>query len=271
MTMTRRSVRILMGLLLMPTAMLCPSCRRGQGTGLAVVGSTSVQPFAEMLAEEFQKKHPDLSVEVQGGGSTAGIQALANGMAEIGMCSRELNKEEAKKFTPITIARDGLAIVVHPSNPINGLTRGQIRDIFSGLVTNWRQVGGPDAPIWPITREEGSGTREAFEKLVMGDREIARRALTQESNGSVHELVRHDPDGVGYMSLGLVGKDLKPLTIDGVAPCAAHVLDGTYTLARPFLFVVRGTPSPLAQRFIDFVRSPKGQHLLEKEGLVRVQ
>jgi len=243
----------------------------GRGDVVNAVGSTSVQPFAEMLAQAYEDSHPDLYVDVQGGGSTAGLQAAANGLAQIGMCSRELTPDETKEFQDIVIARDGLAIVVHPSNPIEGLSLDQIRRIFAGEIRNWTEVGGPDRPVRPITREEGSGTREAFVKKVMGKVRIAREALTQESNGSVKELVRSDPAAIGYMSLGLVGGELRAVDVDGAAPTSANVLAGKYPLVRPFLFVTKGKPSEKAQAFIDFVLSPEGQKMLENEGLVRAR
>ena len=242
--------------------------RAKEERSLNVVGSTSIQPFAELLAQEYMKKYPDRQVEVQGGGSTAGLQATSEGLADIGMCSRSLSTEEAKTFTPIHIARDGLAIVVNNANPVNGLTMEQLRGLFSGTITNWKDVGGVDGPVWPITREEGSGTRESFMKLVMAEEHISRRALTQESNGAVKELVKGDPDAIGYMSLGLVGNELKPLPIDGVAPTHDNVLNGSYTLIRPFLFVTVGSPGPAALEFISYVLSPEGQGILEREGLV---
>lgn len=235
---------------------------------LNVIGSTSVQPFAEMLAEIYNRQGSDCIVDVQGGGSTAGLQAAANGIADIGMCSRSLKAEEEEKFTPIVIARDGLAIVVHPTNSVDNLTREQVRRMFAGEIADWREVGGRPGPIRLITREEGSGTREAFSKLVMDNQRIARRALTQESNMAVKELVAHDPAAVGYMSLGLVG-GLKTVRIDGVSPTVKHVIDGSYPLVRPFLFVTTGPPNPRARKFIAFVLSAAGQALLEREGLVR--
>jgi len=240
----------------------------GRGDAVNIVGSTSIQPFAEMLAQAYQDSHPDSYVDVQGGGSTAGLQAAANGLAQIGMCSRALTPDEATEFQSVVIARDGLAIVVHSSNPIEGLSRDQIRRIFAGEIHNWTEVGGPDRPVRPITREEGSGTREAFVKLVMGKVRIARQALTQESNGAVKELVRNDPAGVGFMSLGLVGGELRAVDVDGVAPTSANVVAGKYPLVRPFLFVTVGKPSEKAQAFIDFVLSPEGQRMIENEGLV---
>ncbi|MGA2265119.1 MAG: phosphate ABC transporter substrate-binding protein [Phycisphaerae bacterium] len=267
-----------------------------RGKPVVCIGSTSVEPFAEMLAEEFQHKDPNLSIDVQGGGSTAGIQAILEGIADIGMCSRSLNPPEAAKLRGIPIALDGLAVVVNKSNPVTALTRDQVRAIFSGEVARWSEVGGADEPIDLITREEGSGTREAFMKLVMEAKvappaaaasqpstasapaaapppvvRISRKAMTQESNGAVKELVKHNRRAIGYMSLGLVHDELKIITVDGVHPTAEAVRSKQYPLMRPFLFVVRGTVRPAAQDFIDYVLTPEGQHVLEKEGLVGVR
>ncbi len=257
------------------TAVLCClpslSCRGHNSRTLNVVGSTSIQPFAELLGEEYAKKNADHLVDVQGGGSTAGLQAVATGLAHIGMCSRSLNEDETTQFTPVVIARDGLAIVVNPTNPVRGLTHEQLRDLFSGRIRNWREIGGNDGPVRPITREEGSGTRESFTNLVMDKTRISRAALVQESNGAVKELVRGDRAAIGYMSLGLVGDELKALPVDGERPTAENVLAGKYKLARPFLFVTKGTPMPEAREFIDYVLSPEGQRTLESEGLIRAK
>ena len=256
--------------------LLAIACVGGMGCGgskkttVSVIGSTSVQPFAEMLAEEFNNKTPDIYVEVQGGGSTAGIQAVSSGIAHIGSCSRDLNPEETG-FATVVIARDGVALVVHPSNPVVGLTLEQVRNLFCGRVANWKDVGGKDGAVRLITREEGSGTREAFAHLVMGKTRIASSALTQPSNGAVKELVKHDPNAIGFMSLGLVGEELKALRVGGVTASAEDVLNGTYPLVRPFLFVTKGQVSPAAQRFIGYVLSAEAQQMLEKEGLVRVK
>lgn len=261
-------------LLLIASALLalaCPGCGGPRHHALSVIGSTSIQPFAELLAEDYQRIFPGRAVDVQGGGSTAGLVAVSSGLADIGTCSRSLKPEEAAQFKAVLIARDGLSVIVHPSNSINALTSSQIQQLFSGQVRNWKELGGPDRAVWPITREEGSGTRESFMNLVMKDRRISRRALVQESNGTVRELVRTIPGAVGYISLGLVDRQVKALDIDGVTPTAANVVAGSYHLARPLLFVTRGDPSPQAQQFIDYVLSPQGQKTLESEGLVRAQ
>jgi phosphate transport system substrate-binding protein len=250
--------------------LLCLPWGQSRGGAVNVLGSTSIQPFAEILAEEYHRNHPRQVVDVQGGGSTAGLQATLNGVVDIGMCSRGLKDDEKPLFQATVIARDGLAIVVHPSNPIEGLTRDQIRRMFAGQITNWRDVGGDDRAVRLITREEGSGTREAFDKLVMGASHIAPEALTQESNGAVQELVRHDRCAIGYMSLGLVGSDLRALRVDGRPATREQVKSKTqpYPLVRPFLFVTKGPPNDRARRFIDFVLSAHSQQILGREGLV---
>jgi len=250
---------------------MCAGCTRTSGRSVSLLGSTSIQPFAEMLAERYAKDFPGQFVEVQGGGSTAGLQAAENGLADIGMCSRSLTAKEALLFIPILIARDGLAIVVNRDNSVAKLSIEQLRAVFAGRVTNWSEVGGKSGPIRPITREEGSGTRESFVRLVMDKERISGRALTQESNGAVKELVKGDPAAIGYMSLGLVGKDLKAVAVEGTQPTALNVLAGRYNLVRPLLFVTKGAVNPAAQKFIDFVLSPVGQSLLVTEGLVRAR
>lgn len=251
--------------------LLATGCGGKHERAVNVVGSTSVQPFAEVLAEDYMLVHPEVNVEVQGGGSTAGLQAVANGLADIGMCSRTLTADEAQHFNGTTIARDGLAIVVNTSNTCADLSTEQLRGLFSGAIRNWKEVGGPDGPVRPITREEGSGTRESFVHLVMEKDRIARVALTQESNGAVKELVKGDPAAIGYMSLGLVSKEIKAVRVDGVEPTAENVLSGSYKLARPFLFVTQGELRPAARHFFYYVLSPEGQKSLESEGLVRAK
>jgi len=166
------------------------------------------------------------------------------------------------------IARDGIAIVVHPDNPITGLTLQQVQDIFAGKIANWKDVGGPDHAIDLVLREDGSGTREAFTHLIMKKVECAKGAMVQSSNGAVKNLVRKNPNSIGYMSLGQVKGDLKAVEIDGMKPTEEGVAKGEYKLWRPFLFVTQGSLKPEAQKFLDFVLSPAGQKILEKEGLV---
>jgi len=254
--------------------LVAAGCRR-QGSGaseaaLTVAGSTSVQPFAEKLAEHFMSARPGLAINVQGGGSTAGVRAAETGAAQIGMSSRNL-KDSERALHQVTIALDGIAMIVHASNPVAGLSRSEVAGIFAGEITRWSRVGGGDRPIHFVTREEGSGTRGAFEEMVMGKREIAPRALVQDSNGAVREIVASDPDALGYISLGLLDPRVRGLAVDGVLPTHDAIVGKRYAIVRPFLFLSREAPSGSAGAFIDFVLGPEGQRLLGLEGLIPVK
>jgi phosphate transport system substrate-binding protein len=243
-------------------------CQRSKAS-ITVAGSTSVEPFAEFLAEEYMSKHPEAHIYVQGGGSTAGIEAAISGAANIGMSSRNLIDAE-KKLYAVTIAKDAIAIIVHPSSPIEDLPLDKIREVFSGKIANWKGLGGPDHSIDVVTREEGSGTRESFQKFVMGKEDISLGALVQDSNGAVRQVLSSDPNAIGYISLGLVNDQVKALKITGVQPNLANVNNGKYALVRPFLFVFNEEPTGETKSFLEFVLSPPAQKLLLKEGLVPV-
>jgi phosphate transport system substrate-binding protein len=255
--------------LLLTVLAAAAGCARQSRSALTVAGSTSVQPFAEKWAEAFRAKHPDVEIQIQGGGSTAGVKAAETGAAQIGMVSRHLHPDEAAQLQAFEVARDGLAIIVHPSNPVKSLTKEQVQRIYAGEITNWKQVGGTDAPITVITREEGSGTRGAFEELVMGkDKKISNSALVQDSTGAVRQMVSSNPGAIGYISLGLVDSSVKPVPLDGVDPTDANIDAGMYPLVRPFLFVTKGEASGIAKEFIEWVRGPEGQVVTRKEGLL---
>jgi phosphate transport system substrate-binding protein len=241
-------------------------CQKPKG-GLTVAGSTSVQPFAEMLAEEYMAHHKGKKVFIQGGGSSAGIEAVRTGAANIGMSSRRLIASE-KELIPVPIAYDAIAVIVNPKNPLDDLSTEQIRGIFSGKLTNWKEIGGRNHSLTMVTREEGSGTREAFQKMVMGKREISLGGLVQDSNGAIRQVVSDDPNAIGYISLGLVDKTVKALKIDRIQPNLENILKSRYQIVRPFLFVFRAAPNGLARDFLDFILSADGQKLLKQEGLI---
>jgi phosphate transport system substrate-binding protein len=262
-----RPRRILLSLLALGVA-LAPACRRDRSaTELTLAGSTSIQPFADKWAEVFMEKRPGLGVNVQGGGSSAGIQACKSGACQIGMSSRELKGDE-RDLVEIVVARDGLAIIVHPTNPVRGAKVAEIKQIFAGDLRNWKYLGGPDRSITVVTREEGSGTRGAFQELVMGKTRIFKGAITEDSNGTVREIVAHDPHSIGFISLGLVSEQVRALELDGAAANEENIRSGRYTLVRPFLFVSRGELTGAAKEFVDFVLSEEGQALIKKEGLL---
>ena len=242
---------------------------------IIVAGSTSVQPYAEILVEAFEILYPGYEVDIQGGGSSAGIRAVEAGTADIGMSSRPLKADELEVLNPVVIAFDGLALVVHPKNPVKNLTLQQIFDIYSGNITNWKEVGGTDAKIYVITREEGSGTREAFEKQMEelnGENiRITSKAIVLNSNGAVKQTVSSGEHFVGFISLGLAlekNSGVDAVSIENVAATEENVANGSYVLYREFLFVTDGEPEGLAKRFIDFVLSEKGREILAGEGLI---
>jgi len=263
--------RSLAALLLSASIVAAAGCGRGRGVAdLVVAGSTSIQPFADKWAEVYMKLHPASGINVQGGGSSAGIQATKSGACQIGMSSRELKPDE-KDLTETVIARDGLAIVVHPSNPVRGLSLDQVKQVFAGDLLNWKFLGGLERAITVVTREEGSGTRGAFQELVMKTTRIYRGAIVEDSNGTVREIVAHDPDSIGYISLGLVNDRVRAVALDGVEASEANIETGSYTLTRPFLFLTKGEISGLARDFIAFVLSAEGQELVKEEGLIPVR
>lgn len=246
---------------------LITACGPTSGSGTIIAGSTSVQPYAEVLAEEYMILNPDSPIDIQGGGSSAGITAAETESAAIGMSSRSLKDEEMYLWS-IEIARDGLVLIVNPENTIDDLSLDQIRDIYSGAITDWGQLGGRPERINLIAREEGSGTRSAFVELAMGEEEITPKAIVQDSNGSVMQLVSGDPNAIGFISLGLVNDEVKALDLNGVEATAENIRNDSYTLARPFLFVTKNEPTGITKSFIEYTLSLEGQELLSSEGLI---
>ncbi len=259
-----------------------PGCGRGSKSAITLAGSTSVEPFAERLAELYMRAHPDAEISVQGGGSSAGIRAVQNRICAIGMSSRELNPEE-KGLVEIPIAHDAIALIINARNPVRTMTMKQARDVFAGRIRNWQELGGPNLRITPITREEGSGTRASFEEKVMvagmpknkdgkaSPAAFAPDALVQDSNGSVREIVASDPAAIGYISSGLVDGRVAAVALNGVVPTEATILSGAYPVVRQFLFLTNGEATGTAKAFIEYVLSDSGQNALVEEGLTRVR
>ena len=230
-----------------------------------IVGSTSVQPLAEELAQAFMAKNKGVKIFVQGGGSGAGIKAAMANTAEIGSSSRELNPDETG-VVETTIAKDGIAIIVNKANPVTGLTSEQLKQIYSGEYTNWKQVGGPDQTIVVVNREAGSGTRGAFEELVLGKTPNTNKCLVQASTGAVQQTVSITKEAIGYISLGaLDAKTVKALRIDGVIATEQNVIAKKYKIQRPFLFLTKKAPTGVVKAFLDWVLSPEGQKIVARD------
>ena len=282
-----KSLLVLTGLLVLamlatvvgcqPTPTTAPTpAETGLSGEIAEAGSTTVQPLAEKLAEAFMAKHPEVQITIQGGGSSVGVKSAGEGTVDVGAASREVKESELQEFPDLvvhTIARDGIAIVAHPAVPLDGLTKEQVKDIFAGEITNWKDVGGPDRPIVVVSREEGSGTRAAFEEMVMGKKgpPIVDTAILQPSNGAVRTTVATTPDSIGYLSFGYLDESVKTLTIDGVEPTEANAASGDYPIVRPLNLLTKGEPAGVVEAWLDFILSDEGQQIVAGEGYIPVK
>ena len=242
---------------------------------LTLAGSTSVQPVAENLANAFMAMHPDVVITVQGGGSSVGVKSAGEGAVDIGNASRKVKDEEFVEYPDLvvhTVARDGIAIVVHPDVPVDGLTKDQVKGIYEGSISMWDEVGGTSVPIIVVGREEGSGTRGAFGELVMGDDEFAmvETAILQPSNGAVMTTVSTTPDSIGFISFGYIDESTRPLAMDGVEPTVANANSGDYAVVRPLSMLTKGQPTGVVKAFLDFVFSDEGQVIVVDEGYLSV-
>jgi phosphate transport system substrate-binding protein len=238
---------------------------------LKVGGSTTVYVVTAPLAERFMERHPGIVVEKFSVGSTPGIVGANEGTFDIGMSSRWLREAElAWGLTQFVVYHDALAPIVHPTNPVTDLTMEQLKGIFTGTITNWKEVGGKDMPITVIIREEGSGARGAWEDAVHEDIDPAP-TLILVGTGGVKAGVAGNPAAISYVTPAALDASVKALTVNGVEATAANVKAGTYAITRPGLFLTKGEPSPLERKFLDWLLGPEGQRLLEEAGMVRVR
>ena len=248
-----------------------PGCG-GTGRTVSIGGSTAMVLVAEALREGFAEREPGVAVNCSGTGSGAGIEAAVSGRCDIGLSSRALRDVElARGAQAHLIALDGVAVIVHPSNPVAGLAGTELARLFTGEVANWSELGGLDAPVAAYGREAGSGTRDAFEAAIGA---AGRCIYTNEysSTGDVVGNVAANPNAVGYASLAAISGSVAALEIDGVTCTTASVRDGSYRISRPFLLVTRaGAPlSPEAQAFLDYARSAGAAAVIGKAGAVSI-
>ncbi|EKM31043.1 phosphate binding family protein [Vibrio harveyi] len=226
------------------------------------------------------KTNPNVFIEVQGPGSSAGVKAAKNGSADLGMSSRNLkDSEKEPALKEETVALDGIAVVVNPQNKLSGLTAEQVTAIYKGEVTNWKDVGGADKPIVAITRDTASGTRGAFEDImslkmkISGKKvsAISQRAQVANGNGALKTMVASNPYAIGYISLGTVDGSVNALPIDGIEASVDNVKNGSYKVARPFLVLYKdGKPSAETQKFLDWMLTDEAQALVDQKGYISV-
>ncbi len=250
-----------------------PGDKKAAKHTLAISGSTSVGPLAEKLAERYKEEH-DINIEINQIGSSAGITNAINGVSEIGMSSRDLKEDEkAKGLQETIIAYDGIVVIVHPSNKVENLTIEQVKDIFTGKITNWKELGGDDMEIVVVSREDGSGSRDAFQEIVgYSSGQLVRSAIVASGNGNIKTTVATNKHAVGFISFEYIDPSIQPVKINGVEATAENVLQQKYKLSRPFLFVhLEENLTPEGQKFIDYILSPKGQEIVLESGTIPVR
>ena len=238
---------------------------------LKVAGSTSMQPLIQDLAQAYHGQHEHVTIEVRGGGSRLGIALARGNEIDIGTASRKPTAEEerdpetgAKRLWWTAIAQDGIALVVHPQNAVEGLTLPQARDIFFGRILDWEEIGGTPGEIVVVSREDGSGTREVFEEMVMGEKRVTLTAIVMPSSEAVVEYIARHPTAIGYVSMGYLSPQVKALPVEGMSPTPATVQSGAYPLPRHLYLLTGQEPTGEVKAFIEFALSPAGQTVVEQ-------
>ncbi len=279
--MNRSYVRSSLIALSLLTLVFQPASLRAESKTIQIKGSDTMVNLGQSWAEEFMHQHPEVSIAVTGGGSGTGIAAILSGTCDIAQSSRDITPEEKAKaekagrpLAETQVAYDGIAVIVHPANPITQLTTDQLADIFSGKITNWKDVGGKDASILVLSRERNSGTHLFFLEHIVrrgnakGPEEFAASALMMPSSQAIVQEVQGSENGIGYVGLGYVSEEIKVLTVGKTAagpfitPTVESVQSNEYAIARPLFFLTHGAPEGDLKSFVDFVLSPEGQEIV---------
>ena len=243
-------------------------------TTISMAGGTALVPIAKETAKQFMEKHPNVQIDVSGAGSGFGIKECGEGRITIGMAWRDLKSEEKEKYPDLIVYKigiDGVAIVVNPSNPIDDLSKNQIKKIFAGEITNWKDVGGNDAHINIYTRDEMSGTRDTFWKRALDKGNITDKSIVVASNGEMKTKISTDENGIGYISIGYVDESVKSIKLDGIEPNQENVKKGIYSVYRPLNLMTKGEPDGLVKEYIDYVLSPNGQKIVKDKAFLPVK
>jgi len=247
---------------------------RGTEGTLRIAGGTAHIPVMKAVAKEIRSVNPKLRIAIAGGGSGVGIKKVGEGLVDIGNAGRRPSDEEIARYGLVLHkwAVDGIAVVVHPSNPVTKLSRKQVQEIFAGTIRNWKELGGPDAPIDLYTRDKASGTRKVFWKKVLNKGPISASADFVDSNGAMKRAVANDPHAIGFMSAGFIDDSVAGVAIDGAAPSRENILSGRYPFVRGIYSLTKGEPEGLAKAFIDYLFSDHVQHeIVAAKGFVPVR
>jgi phosphate transport system substrate-binding protein len=240
----------------------------GMEGSVAIAGGTAHIPVMNDAAKNIMTFNPKIRITVEGGGSGIGVQKVGEGLVDIGNTGRAISDEETAKYGLKTFpfALDGVATAVHPENSVTNLAAQQVKDIFAGTITNWKQVGGADAPIHLFTRDEASGTREVFWEKLLKKGTVAASANVVPSNGAMKTAIAQDKDAIGYVGIGHVDGTVKAVVLDGVSATQENSLNGSYPVVRKLYMNTKGEPSKLVKAFIDYILSPDGVGIIKKHG-----
>lgn len=239
---------------------------------VATDGSTSMEKVIGFLSEAYMEEHGDVKVTYNPTGSSSGIQAVSEGRCDIGLASRDLKDEEKADLMGTVVAIDGIGIIINPENPVTDLSIEQVGEIYTGKITNWKEVGGSDAPVVCIGREAASGTRDGFEE-VTGTKDKCKYSQELTSTGDVVQTVSGNPNAIGYASVASVNDSVKLVSIEGISPTTETIQDGEYKVQRNFVLVTKKdtTLSKAAQEFFDFATSAQADSLITRAGAVPVK
>jgi len=244
------------------------------GTIIAA-GSTAMQPLVEEAANQFMAKNPGIQVQVQGGGSGTGLKLVSDGTVQIGNsdvpAENKLDKEKAKELIPHKVCVVGFAVIVNPAVKVDNLTKDQLIGIFTGKITNWKEVGGDDLKIVVINRPAGSGTRATFTKYALDGREETQgMALTQDSSGTVKKAVADTPGAISYIALSYVDSSVKVVKLDGVEPSKENIVEGKYPVWSYEYMYTKGEAAGVVKTFIDYMLGDEVKPIIEKLGYIPI-
>ncbi|MEW6447416.1 MAG: phosphate ABC transporter substrate-binding protein [Bacillota bacterium] len=267
--------------IIMITLMAAAGCGKQQKTGetpqtegeklsgtITVVGSTAMQPLIEEAANKFMEKNPDVQITVQGGGSGTGLSQVSQGACDIGnsdIFAEEKEGIDAAQLVDHKVIIQAFAVVANPGVGVDSLTKQQIQDIFTGKITNWKEVGGKDQKIFLVNRAKGSGTRATFKKYVMDGTEETKGDAEQDSSGTVHRIVSETAGAISYLGIAYLDNKVKMIKIDGAAPTEEDIASGKYPFRSYGHMYTKGKPKPVVKAFIDYVLSDEIQQGIVKE------
>ncbi|PIS46748.1 MAG: phosphate ABC transporter substrate-binding protein [Elusimicrobia bacterium CG08_land_8_20_14_0_20_51_18] len=257
------------------SALLAPAAYAGK---VVMEGSTTILPIAQKAAEVYMNKTPGSNITVRGGGSGVGISSIIDGTCDIANASRAIKQKEldnavkkGRELKAHIIAMDGIVVVLHPSNEIQELSKEQVKNIFTGKTKNWKDVGGKDLKIVPVSRDSSSGTFEAFMEYALDKKRVRPDALVQASNQGIVNFVAQTPGAIGYIGIGYLSEKVKAVRYNGAEATKENVLKNKYSLARPLFMYTVPNPKGEVKAFLDFLKSPEGQKLVEEEGFIALK